>query len=180
MNTATDNLKNDHVHILKLTEVMEQIAQSPEPDIKDLETIVDLIKNYADGFHHAKEENLLFPLLGKKGFPSEQGPVGVMLHDHETGRNYTRGMSENINLYKKGDKASLSKIRENMLGYVTLLRSHIEKENNILFRMADNVLNNDEQQSLLNQFKKVENEMGNKVIQDFLIQISDLSRAYNI
>jgi len=180
MNTATDNLKNDHVHILKLIDIMEQIAQSMEPDIKHLESIVDSIKKYADGFHHAKEENLLFPLMGEKGYSKEQGPVAVMLHEHETGRNFVGNMSENINLYKKGAKNAIPKIMENMLGYIALLRNHIEKENNILFRMADNVLNNDEQLSLLNQFSKVELNLGSKVLQDYIIQINNLSKIYNI
>ena len=180
MSTATENLKNDHVHIIKITDIMEQVAQSKDPDIKHLETILELIKKFADGFHHAKEENLLFPLLGEKGFPKEQGPVAVMLHEHESGRNFVKNMSENINLYKKGDVTTISAIRENMLGYVNLLRNHIEKENNILFRMADNVLDNNEQEVLLNQFEDIGNDLGSATIQNYLLQIQNLSNAYNI
>lgn len=180
MNTATENLKNDHVHILKLTDVMEQVAQTNDPDIKHLETILELIRKFADGFHHAKEENLLFPLMGEKGFSNEQGPVAVMLHEHDSGRDYVKNMSENINLYKNGDVNAIPKIRENMLGYVHLLRNHIEKENNILFRMADNILNINEQESLLNQFEEVGNKMGKGKIENYLLQIHDLSKAYNI
>jgi hemerythrin-like domain-containing protein len=61
MNSATKNLENDHVYILRLIDVMEKVTNINRPDIPDLETIVNLIKNYADGSHHAKEENLLFP-----------------------------------------------------------------------------------------------------------------------
>lgn len=68
MNTATKNLENDHVHILRLKDVMEIITSADRPEIIDLETIVDLIKNFADGSHHAKEENLFFPLLAERGF----------------------------------------------------------------------------------------------------------------
>ena len=82
MNSATKNLENDHVYILRLIDVMEIITKSIRPDIGDLESIVNLIKNYADGSHHAKEENLLFPLLAQRGFSREQGPVAVMLQEH--------------------------------------------------------------------------------------------------
>ena len=61
MNTATKDLENDHIHILRLTDVMEKMTKTDAPDISDLESIVYLIRNYADGFHHAKEENILFP-----------------------------------------------------------------------------------------------------------------------
>ena len=55
MNTAAKNLEDDHVHILKLIDVMNRIIGSDSPDISHLESIVDIIKNFADGLHHAKE-----------------------------------------------------------------------------------------------------------------------------
>ena len=180
MYTATENLRNDHIHILKLTDIMEKIVQSQEPDVGHLESIVELIKKYADGFHHAKEEDLLFPFIGGKGFSKEQGPVAVMLNEHEIGRNYTRGMAENIERYSNGDKDSLRLIRENMLAYVSLLRNHINKEDNILFRMAENVLSSDEQQLLLTQFEKVESGLGKDLLHNFVLKIQELSKAYNI
>ena len=67
MNTATKNLENDHVNILRLIDVMEKMAQTSNTSVENLETVVRLIRDYADGFHHAKEENLLFPLMVKKG-----------------------------------------------------------------------------------------------------------------
>ena len=43
-----------------------------------------------------------------------------------------------------------------MSGYADLLQSHIPKENNILFRMADNILSDQEQKDLLDKFESVE------------------------
>ena len=90
MNTATKNLEDDHVHILKLLDVMERIIGSDNPDISHLESIVDIIKNFADGLHHAKEENQFFPFLAKRGFSLTQGPVAVMLNEHERGRDFVK------------------------------------------------------------------------------------------
>jgi hemerythrin-like domain-containing protein len=159
MNTATKNLEDDHVHILKLTDVMEKITKSDSPDIANIEKVVDIIRNFADGLHHAKEENLFFPLLAEKGFSLNQGPVAVMLNEHVQGRNWVKGISDNIILYKKGNNLALKSIYQNMLGYVELLRNHISKENNILFRMADNVLSDADNRILLSQFEAEQKSM---------------------
>ena len=151
MNTATKNLEDDHVHILKLIDVMEHITHTENPDVNHLEKIVYIIRNFADGLHHAKEENLFFPLLAEKGFSPTQGPVAVMLHEHVLGRNFVKGMADNITLFKSGNKAALSEIFRNMNGYSEFLRNHISKENNILFRMADNALSESDQNNLLEQ-----------------------------
>lgn len=82
MNTATQNLEDDHIHVLKLTDVMVALTRSEKPDPDHVVDIIDIIRNFADGLHHAKEENMFFPALGLKGFSSEQGPVAVMLHEH--------------------------------------------------------------------------------------------------
>jgi hemerythrin-like domain-containing protein len=118
--------------------------------------------------------------MAEKGFSREQGPVAVMLNEHENGRNYTRGMVVAIRNYKNGDADSLRIIKENMIAYVSLLRNHINKEDNILFRMAENAMNNDEQQLLLTQFDRVESGMGKDVLQNFILKIAELSEAYNI
>lgn len=181
MNTATRNLEDDHVHILRLIDVMEHITTTKDPDLNHLEQIVDIIRNFADGLHHAKEENLFFPLLAERGFSSEQGPVAVMLHEHVLGRNFVKGIAENITLFKNGNKASLSEIFRNMNGYSSLLRNHISKENNILFRMADKVLSESDNNNLLNKFAETEaNHIQSPGPGKYSEQIDALASFYNL
>lgn len=100
MTTATQNLEEDHIQILRLIKVMERITQLEKPDEAHLELIIKVIREFADGQHHAKEEQMLFPLLVEKGFSVESGPVAVMLHEHEQGRLFVKGMVENISIIK--------------------------------------------------------------------------------
>ena len=146
MNNATKNLEDDHVYILKLIDVMEIMTESSEPVVSDLEEAVELIKNFADGLHHAKEESLLFPLMAERGFSTQQGPVAMMLHEHTLGRNFVKEMLVNIELFKDGDLSAIAMVYQNMLGYGELLRNHIAKENNVLFKMADNALSASDQE----------------------------------
>ncbi|MFH1120501.1 MAG: hemerythrin domain-containing protein [Bacteroidota bacterium] len=180
MTTATQNLEYDHVQILRLIEVMERITESAGPNLEHMETIIKVIREFADGLHHAKEEQLLFPLMVKKGYSNESGPVAVMLHEHVTGRNYVKGMTDNISLFKQGERIALSAIYSNMLGYADLLKNHIRKENNVLFRMADKAFTPAEQESLLHDFVKVEvnSESGHSKA-DYIAMIGFLAGFYS-
>ncbi len=179
METATKNLENDHDSILKLIDVMEIMTGSTDFEIDDLEEVVDIIKNFADGMHHAKEETLLFPLMAERGFSMQQGPIAVMLSDHTQGRDYVRKITESIQFLKEGDLSSLNLIYKNMLGYGELLRNHIQKENNVLFRMADNAFSQNDQEALLIKFKNIENH-GLINHNDFVERIKKLVQAYNL
>lgn len=181
MKTATKNLEDDHVHVLKLTDVMIAVTRSDNPDIEHIGSIIDIIRNFADGLHHAKEENLFFPALELKGFSAQQGPVAVMLHEHILGRNFVKGIADNLELFKSGNKSAINGINQNMIGYAELLRNHIAKENNILFRMADNVFSEAEHQQLLSGFGTVENDRpaGTKA-KDYIDRINSLASLYKV
>ena len=179
MKTATQNLENDHVYILRLTEVMQRMAKGGASDPAHLKAVVHIIQNYADGLHHKKEEDLLFPLFEQRNEGGHCGPVGVMLMEHEQGREYVKGMVENTEQFENGNQAALQLVHHNMLGYSELLQNHIYKENNILFRMADDIFSEDDQNMLLNKFDKIEYAAieGSK-IDDFVTAISELEKAY--
>ena len=179
MTTATADLENDHIHILRLTDVMEKITRTNSPDSTDLEAVVYLIRNYADGFHHEKEERIFFPALESKGFSPQQGPVAVMLSEHVQGRNFVKGMAEYIALYKNGNMQALEQVFINMTGYVNLLRNHISKENNILFRMADKVLTKEDHEELLARYASVTPVTDNGGgIAEFISDIEKLEEKY--
>lgn len=179
MDTATQNLENDHVYILRLTDVMLAMVEKQSVETNHFELVINLIRNFADGLHHAKEEDLLFPLMGEKGFSLENGPVAVMLHEHEEGRNYVKGASKSVEEFKNGNTRALQSIYDNLSGYAHLLKSHIDKENNILFRMADQVFSNEEQQKLLVQFFDIEGSAEADFNKDSSVQkIDDLAVIY--
>jgi len=179
METATKNLENDHVNILRLIDVMEQMVLTVSTELSHIEMAVSLIKNYADGFHHAKEEKLLFPMLVTKGFSNDQGPVAVMLHDHVEGRLFVKEMTETIATIKQGESSAFTRLYENMQGYIDLLRAHIGKENNVLFRMADKALSPEEQRALLKSFEAVKTSNYNiGQLDRFIAEIEGLEAIY--
>ena len=118
----------------------------------------DFIKGFADGCHHKKEEGVLFVFLVANGMSRDAGPVAVMLAEHEEGRRLTRAMREGAKRLKGGDQTAISQVTQNALGYVTLLRQHIQKEDNILFPMADRAIPVEQHAQITEAFDHIEHE----------------------
>jgi len=145
-------------------------------DIEKLERLAEFFSVFADKCHHGKEENMLFPELEKAGIPREGGPIGVMLTEHEFGRGYIRIINESIKSYKaKPDVSALEKMVEAIKGYVDLLEQHINKENNILFVMADMHLSDKTQKELFEKFEEFElNEIGAQKHEEFHKMLNEM------
>jgi hemerythrin-like domain-containing protein len=156
--TATKQLRDEHEGILRMLEIIDRMVEQPQLAVERFEQALEFLKVFADRCHHGKEEDLLFPLLETKGIPRDNGPIGVMLSEHQAGRGFIKGMSDGLEQYKVGNSDVLSVIRENAHGYTNLLRNHIVKENDILFMMAERVLSEQEQQELATKFDGIETE----------------------
>ncbi len=152
--TPTAVLRHEHEVILRALALLEKLGAELEGerpvDRKTLEWLVGFFKTFADRCHHGKEEQHLFPTLEQHGVPKQGGPLGVLLTEHEEGRALVRAIAT-----EEGRQAA-----EAIHHYVALLRGHIEKENEVLFPMAEDILSAEKQGALLLAFEKVEQEMG--------------------
>ena len=153
-------LREEHEKILEILNLVEQTADDIENgasvDPQLLADILEFIRLFADQCHHGKEEDLLFPALAKKGFPTDAGPIGVMMMEHERGRAYVAEMSEAMNRCVERDPSAPRDWVDAAHRYVELLQNHIAKENNILFVMAERMLDARELRDLETAFGKAE------------------------
>ncbi|MDE2485240.1 MAG: DUF2249 domain-containing protein, partial [candidate division NC10 bacterium] len=138
--SPTQILKDEHTLILQALDGLERKLAALEagaaPDRAYFEKAVKFIRTFADQCHHGKEEDLLFKIMVNRGFPLQGGPIAVMLSEHETGRAYIRDMADAAAAIGS-DPAAASKIIRNGRAYIQMLRPHIDKENMILYPMAD-------------------------------------------
>lgn len=159
----TEELKKEHEAIKLMLRILEKVSERLEAGEKvsteHLDRILEFIRVFADKCHHGKEEDLLFPAMEKAGIPSERGPIGVMLYEHSEGRDFVKGMSEAIEEYKKGRKKAGKGVAKNARNYAALLSQHIDKEDNILYPMADARLSPADQGNLEKGFEKIEKEI---------------------
>jgi hemerythrin-like domain-containing protein len=139
--------------VLKLTEAtVARIRQGQSIPEGFPGWLIRFIREFADGCHHHKEEDVLFPLLEQRGIPRESGPIGCMLQEHELGRALVRRMQAAICESPPNNELLADAAAE----YIVLLRQHIFKENNVLFRMAEQCLTAADDENTVRRYRDLE------------------------
>ena len=181
MSHATDVLKDEHRVIERVLAALERAARRLDAG----ETIdptfflqaAEFIKGFADGCHHMKEEGVLFPAMREAGIPAEGGPIAMMLEEHEEGRAFVASMRAAAERLAGGEAGAARDVARAALGYASLLRLHIQKEDNALFPMADQVIRGAAQTRLAEEIERVEREeTGQGVHERFLALAETLER----
>lgn len=136
---AIEIMTSEHRTIEAVIGALEGFVEEVRGGLEDpaeLARFVTFIRELADGHHHAKEEGQLFEAMVRAGFPREAGPVAVMLQEHELGRRHVAvlaALAERPGPWSAEDRAALEAAAG---GYGRLLRAHIQKEDGILYPMA--------------------------------------------
>jgi len=156
---GTETLRSEHNGIGKMLEVLKlcgiEIREGNFGELETVRNILDFSVNFTDRCHHKKEEGHLFPVLINKGIPNIKGPVRQMLEDHRQGRETLKKIAANLEDFSTEKSIPLA---QNVFHYADLLEKHIEKENTILFKMAEEALSDQEQAELNEAFELVEKE----------------------
>ena len=140
----TQVLVDEHKLILRMIGLLEQNAPETAAERylnwQFYRDGIDFIRTYADRFHHAKEEDVLFTALVDNGMPKENSPVAAMLLEHDQGRGYVRSMDAAVQEAQAGRTDACRLIAANALAYAALLRDHIDKVDTILYPLAERVI----------------------------------------
>lgn len=182
--SATAALKQEHRVIEKMLKVLfaatQRLQAGEDVDPETLRKAVDFIRNFADRCHHGKEEDNLFPAMESRGVPKFGGPIGIMLVEHDEGRRHVRELAAALDKYEAGDRspAVKSSIIAHARGYAQLLSQHIEKEDSILYMIADDVLSDTDQEDLLTIFDRIEEQtIGHGEHEEYARLPEELERA---
>ncbi|MGL1935357.1 MAG: hemerythrin domain-containing protein [Fibrobacterales bacterium] len=163
---AIRKMMNEHVYIKKviaaIPHLVEELKVNFSETVPDIEKAIDFIRNYADGYHHAKEEDILFGF-----FDPELDILKVMYTDHDTGRNFVKNTITAI------AEKNTQGIEEHLSGYAALLTEHIKKEDEILFPWMDRTLTDKQIGELYSQCVAVDATFGSKPLEyeDFASQM---------
>lgn len=179
----TEELMEEHLAIKAMLAIMENIADrldsGEQIDPEKLKQIPEFIHVYADSCHHAKEEGLLFKELEAAGMPAEGGPLTVMLQEHEMGRVFVVRLADAIDRFKRGDAGAGAEVAENMRNYIGLLGLHMDKEDQILYPLADERLSPEAQNRLTEGFDRIEEEViGSGRHEEFQSMIQEYQNTY--
>jgi hemerythrin-like domain-containing protein len=173
---STERLSREHQEILRALKILRSAAAAWHNDPlrtgTDCRALLDFLRTFADRCHHTKEEKVLFPKLMNAGIEMEGGPLGVMLMEHEQGRHLLREMEAALESRRPADFASY------VDRYSQLLDGHIEKEDSILFGMAERLLTGVDDEAVMRGFDEIENEWSEDAHERFHQTLNSLAARY--
>ncbi len=150
-------LVDEHVLIKRLVALIPEVIKSLDVESEQGRQIirdsVKFIRTYADRYHHAKEEEILF-----KYFDENLDILKVIREDHENARAHVRAMLEGL------DKKDKKEIAEHLNAYHELLTEHIKKEDEILYPWIDRNLLITQVGELFSKFNEADEKSDKEVI----------------
>ncbi len=148
-------LADEHVRIKKLAGLIPRIISKLDTTagVFLAKDSVYFIRNYADKFHHAKEEEILF-----KYFDDGLDIIKVMRDDHEKARAYAGQISGA--LADKDAAAAAGRLE----AYAELLSGHIRKEDEILYPWMDRNLSTTQIGEIFSAFNEADEASRGEVI----------------
>ena len=175
-------LVKEHDSILKMIKITQTILNTTDVKtvkIDHVDQIIDFIINFADKYHHLKEEDVLFMEMEKHGMSTESGPIAVMLSEHDKGRIFIKQALDAVGKLKLGDDRAFEELKLNLLNYCVLLTNHIAKENNILYPMAQRILPSNVVLAMTEQFETTNSStVENEYFDKYLKRVDELSAIY--
>lgn len=149
-------LMDDHSIIEKALVIFERQLEKNKKNWSAISTLLDVLWDYGETCHNMKEEKVYFPLLLERGMPP-QGPVAVMLAEHQKERDYLNKLKSLLPEAKQNKE--LEQEFSNIFGeYSALTKDHIWKENDILYPMGRKFVQPDDVPYLVTEFKRIEQE----------------------
>jgi hemerythrin-like domain-containing protein len=146
--------------------ILEGFDPASEPDRRLMLDGVDFIRSYADRFHHAKEEDILFAC-----FDPGLDILKAMHEDHERGRAHVREVVEALELRDRDGVAA------HLAGYAGVLSEHIKKEDEILYPWMDRNLSVRQVGELFARFRSVDERFAEER-RKYELFIDRLEKAY--
>ncbi|MCP4115850.1 MAG: hypothetical protein GY737_10680 [Desulfobacteraceae bacterium] len=163
----TQTLVDEHVLILKGLEALriarDKIERNRHPPKLFFEKAVPFFRNYADQYHHYKEEFLMFGFLARKKEGTLDLEIGALRHQHEKGRQFLTRLERSINGYGMENEIAVTTLLENLASFIAVLGRHIFREDNLFFPMVEQELSLDEKTTLFEQFQLEEQALRKKL-----------------
>ncbi len=149
---------DEHEIICKAENIVENLDKcwevNPDKYKATVNVLITFFREYADGYHHRKEEDVLFPAINNHPDFVLQEIIDEFETHHEDFREYTETIEEAIN---SGD---FEKSYIELNNYLQDLLDHIGAENDELFVLAETLMDEDDLETIYFKFKDIDMELG--------------------
>jgi len=161
---AVTTLKEEHMVILEFLDQLalagERVLQNKFPPKEFFDKAVGFAREFADKFHHYKEEDIMFRVLAQKHAGALDNDLEKLRQQHEHCRTYISAIAASAEGCVAGSDSEARILHRNLVDYVETLRSHISFENVTFFPRIVRELSSDELAALATEFGKWDEKMG--------------------
>ena len=164
-------LIEEHERIKQLLALIPAICDGLKVQLNQqlVNETVYFIRNYADSFHHAKEEEILF------AYTDENSTIiQVMMEEHQKGREFVKSVVEGLAANDEW------KVITGFSEYRNLLLQHIQKEDEILYPWIDRNLSTRQVGELVTKFNEVNHKFGKEISNNFEEFLTKLADKFNM
>ena len=176
MSKCIDILTNDHKAMLRVADVLGSMSEAAEDrgqlNPEDVETILRILRLFGDDYVQAKEEGALFPLFSSICDFSQYAAVRNMVFEHERDRSLIEGMEDAFR------RSSAYQFAEYSSRLAAFLRTHVDKEENVLFNTISRSLAADDDARIVREFADYDCEFQRLHEQDVMHDLRVLEWKY--
>ncbi|MCK8817246.1 hemerythrin domain-containing protein [Natroniella sulfidigena] len=176
--SSIDLLIEEHNNIKRVLKVIRKLClKILNQDLVDYQSFydaIDFVRNYADQHHHNKEEEILFERMKQKldqDLITE--PIRGMFSEHDLGRLFISNLEQALTAVKEGNNDAKVDIIANAIAYTDLLYRHIDKEDNAIYKFAENNLPQEILEKVERECEVVEQSAQDKNLQQKYLDLID-------
>ena len=157
-NNPLDIMYAEHDVIKKAEHIINNCDKLWETDPQGYTELINKLiiffREYADGYHHHKEEDVLFPAINNHPDFILQELIDEFNEHHVSFREYTKEIEEALAIHEFPKSYNLLKM------YSNDLLDHIAAENEELFVLAENLLDEPTKENIYFKFKDIDRQLG--------------------
>ena len=159
-----ETLLNEHGLIRQfvdtLTAAAERLEDGDRPPGEFFSMAVGFAREFADSFHHFKEEHVMFVRLAQKRKGEIDGQIEALRYQHDRGRSLVAAIDASLAGYEAGDPIKTADLLESAAAYASLLRHHIHLEDHVFFPLAVEEMDDEDVAALEEEFEKERDRHG--------------------
>ncbi len=156
----TEILAREHALVLLVTRVAEQevryMRDTGEYRADEVHRVVDFFEFFTEACHDPKEEHILFERLVERGLDPDSGILGQFYAEHAEFTTRLREIEHWLRDDKKGGPLDIAELADMLDTYLKLMRAHVGREEELLFTLANGLLNDRDQEEMSRAFSAVD------------------------
>ncbi len=164
--------------LVVLERFCEEIRLTRRLDQAVARELLRFLHEFADLSHHLKEERVLFPAIEEKTF----FPGCGLVSEHELGRTRVRSMAADAERACDDDTDARKTFVQQAWSYISLIRSHIAKEDDCLARVTATAFQaSEDRERLARDFDELERrEVGEHAFERFAASVDHLESRFEV